>query len=157
MIVQSVSPDPQCNALLKGTTFADAFRVQTFEAGLDAITAAKRIMTRRSRWIDALLALRNILVSPFGLKDGRQPLPEGVVRLGIFPVVSQEPGRVVMGFDDKHLDFRLVVDAPGNGDVTGTTLIRAHNWLGRIYLAIVLPFHRIIVPAMMRRARSGGP
>ncbi len=156
MIVQSVSPDPGCNALLQGTTFADAYRVQTSESGLDAITAAKRIMARRSRWIDALLVFRNILVAPFGLKDGRQPLPEGIVRLGLFPVVSQEPDRVVLGFDDRHLDFRLVVDAPGNGDVTGTTLIRTHNWLGRTYLAIVLPFHRIIVPAMLRRARLGG-
>ena len=91
MIVQSVSPDPGCNALLQGTTFADAYRVQTSESGLDAITAAKRIMARRSRWIDALLVFRNILVAPFGLKDGRQPLPEGIVRLGLFPVVSQEP------------------------------------------------------------------
>ena len=78
------------------------------------------------------------------------------MRLGLFPVVSQQPDRVVLGFDDRHLDFRLVVDAPGNGDVTGTTLIRTHNLLGRIYLAIVLPFHRIIVPAMLRRARLGG-
>ena len=60
MIVQSVSPDPTCNALLQGTTFADAYRVQTSESGLDAITAAKRIMARRSRWIDALLAVRNL-------------------------------------------------------------------------------------------------
>lgn len=66
-------------------------------------------------------------------------------------MISQTPERVVLGFDDKHLDFRLVVDSTG-GEITGTTLIRTHNLLGRAYLAAVLPFHHLIVRAMLRRA-----
>ena len=35
------------------------------------------------------------------------------------------------------------VAASGHGQqVTATTLVLTHNWLGRTYLAIILPFHR---------------
>ena len=33
-----------------------------------------------------------------------------------------------------------------------TTLVLTHNWLGRTYLAVIMPFHRLIVPAMLRKA-----
>ena len=35
--------------------------------------------------------------------------------------------------------------------VTATTLVKTHNWLGRTYLAIILPFHRLVVRAMLRQ------
>ena len=74
--------------------------------------------------------------------------------IGIFPVVSETPERVVAGFNDRHLDFRVVVDvanANARQIVTATTLVLTHNWLGRTYLAIILPFHRLILRAMMRQ------
>ena len=77
--------------------------------------------------------------------------------IGMFPVLSETPDRVVAGFNDKHLDFRVVVDVatfPDNQQVTATTLVLTHNLLGRIYLAIIKPFHRLIVPAMMRQILS---
>lgn len=151
MIVETVPPSLNCAGLLQGTTYADAFSMQTGEAGLDAITATERIMARMPRWITGLLMVRNAIVAPLGLR-GAGPRQNSQSFMGPFPVVSQTPERVVLGFNDRHLDFRLVVDVPGSGEIIGTTLIRTHNWLGRVYLAIVLPFHRIIVPAMMRNA-----
>ncbi len=45
---------------------------------------------------------------------------------------------MIMGFNDKHLDFRVVVDVvpPGSvpsQQVTLTTLVKTHNRFGRIY------------------------
>jgi hypothetical protein len=48
------------------------------------------------------------------------------------------------------VDVRPVGDA--QQEITVTTLVRTHNRLGRIYLALVLPFHRVIVPAMLAQA-----
>jgi hypothetical protein len=115
------------------------------------------MMARQPRWAEALLSLRNFLVAPLGLKtSGAHP---GVSRdmIGIFPVVSATPDRLIAGFNDRHLDFRVVADvtAPGGiWQVTATTVVRTHNWLGRTYLAIVMPFHRLIVPALLRQVAA---
>ena len=67
---------------------------------------------------------------------------------------GQAADEVVMGFDDKHLDFRVVVDVATSGgsrNVTATTLVKTHNLLGRTYLAVIMPFHRPVVRAMLRQ------
>lgn len=153
MTAREVAPTVDRNTLLSGAEFADAFRIDVAKANIDARLAAERMIARQPRWAVALLSLRNFLVAPFGLKtsgagSGTRDM------IGIFPVVSATPDRLVAGFNDRHLDFRLVVDVTSSGEtrqVTATTLVRTHNRLGRIYLAIIMPFHRLIVPAMLRR------
>jgi hypothetical protein len=66
----------------------------------------------------------------------------------------QTPERLVAGFNDRHLDFRIVVDVDRIAEgrhVTCTTLVRTHNALGRAYLTLVLPFHKMFARGMMRR------
>jgi hypothetical protein len=101
--------------------------------------------------------LRNVLVKPFGLKPGEDMAPEKATpnNIGLFPVIKEEAGQVLLGMNDKHLDFRLLVDIK-NGEngrqiITASTVVKTHNALGRFYLAVVKPFHKVIVPAMMAR------
>jgi Protein of unknown function (DUF2867) len=153
MSVRDVEPSPETRACLAGAQFADAYRIEVTGPALDARTAAMRIMLNAPRWFRALLNLRNVLVAPFGLKTSAVPGAKGII--GLFPVVSETPERLVAGFDDRHLDFRIVVDVTRSDtgqQVTSTTLVRTHNFLGRAYLAMVLPFHRIITRAMLRQA-----
>ncbi|MFC2248329.1 DUF2867 domain-containing protein [Labrys portucalensis] len=153
----AVTPDKGLTSLLPGAQFADAYALDMAPPKLDARRAAERIMARSPRWIAALLALRNLVVAPLGLHT-RPPSPAaGLGVLGIFPVLSQTPDRLVAGFDDRHLDFRVIVDVSPRLErqrVTLTTLVLTHNRLGRAYLAAVLPFHRVIVRAMLRQARK---
>jgi len=157
MNVREVIPSVDCKTLLAGADFADAYRVAIDGTRVNARRAAEKMFARGPQWAEALLALRNMLVRPFGLKTSGEgePAPGGVI--GLFPVISETSERLVAGFNDRHLDFRVVVDvAPSAGgqEITATTLVKTHNWLGRIYLAIVLPFHRPIVRNMLRRASS---
>ena len=148
MTSRSRAPAVAGDTPLPNADFTDAYSVHVAEP-LDALQAARRMVGRRPRWVNALLVLRNLAVTPFGLERG--PPTEGE-RIGIFPVVSASPDRVVMGFDDTHLDFRLVVEvAPERSgrQVTATTFVRTRNRFGRLYLIAVMPFHRIIVPAML--------
>ncbi|WP_319945946.1 DUF2867 domain-containing protein [Mesorhizobium sp. AR07] len=120
---------------------------------LTALGAAERALGRTPRWVSWLTALRNFAVRPFRLKTGLEPavLPYG--RIGIFPLISQFPGKVVLGLDDRHLDFRVLVEVRelgmGRQEVALSTIVKTHNRLGRIYLAIIMPFHRIVAPAML--------
>jgi hypothetical protein len=157
MKVGKVEPNIDTGALLAGAQFSDAFSVAVDDAALDARHAAERMLGRSPRWVEALLALRHALVKPLGLKTS---LPSEIAptdAIGLFPVLSQTPDRLVAGFNDKHLDFRVVVDVTTSGRsqrVTATTLVLTHNLLGRVYLATILPFHRLVVPAMLRQVAA---
>jgi len=157
MKVEEVVAQIDPATLLTGAQFMDAYRLEVDGAALDARQAAIRMMARAPRWVDALLVLRNIIVAPFGLKtSGEKPrAPRDII--GVFPVVSETPDRLVAGFNDKHLDFRVVVDVATTGQrqsVTATTLVLTHNWLGRTYLAIIMPFHRLVVCAMLQQVAA---
>ncbi|MCP3474367.1 DUF2867 domain-containing protein [Bradyrhizobium sp. CCGUVB1N3] len=152
--VREVTPEVDADALLAGAQFIDAHRVAIGGKVLTAREACVRMVLHGPRWIDTLLRLRNILVTPFGLKTSGEgaPAPGGLI--GLFPVVSETPERLVAGFDDYHLDFRIVVDVAGDStqkQVTSTTLVRTHNLLGRTYLTLIMPFHKLVVRGMMGR------
>jgi Protein of unknown function (DUF2867) len=150
----AVTPEVDSSALLAGAQFSDAYSIMVDGNALDARHAAEKMLARSPRWIEMLMALRNRLVAPFGLKTPDPRRTGAADRIGIFPIVSETPERLVAGFNDHHLDFRVVVDvaASGRGQcVTATTLVLTHNLLGRTYLAIILPFHRLVVRSMMRQ------
>jgi Protein of unknown function (DUF2867) len=152
--VREIAPDVDANALLPGAQFIDAHRVDIGDAALDARQACVRMVLHGPRWIDVLLRLRNILVAPFGLKTSGEGAPAPGGMIGLFPVVSETPGRLVAGFNDYHLDFRIVVEVSNAAEgrqVTSTTLVRTHNLLGRAYLMLILPFHKLVVRGMMRQ------
>lgn len=152
--VREVTPEFHADALLSGAQFADAFRVEIGAAAMNAREACTRMVLHGPRWIDPLLRLRNVLVRPFGLKTSGQGAPAPGGMIGLFPVLSETPDRLVAGFDDSHLDFRIVVDVSGdaaNRQVTSTTLVRTHNLLGRTYLALIMPFHKLVVRGMLGR------
>jgi Protein of unknown function (DUF2867) len=154
MTVREVTPEIDPATLLAGAQVIDAYRVAVDGAALDARKAAERMFARGPRWIETLLRLRNLVVAPFGLKTSGEGEPATGGMIGIFPVVSETPERLVAGFNDHHLDFRVVVDvAPKGGgqEVTTTTLVLTHNWLGRTYLAVIMPFHRLIARVMLQQ------
>jgi len=157
MKVTEVAPRIDPATLLAGAQFMEAYRLEVEGETLDARQAAMRMMARAPRWVDALLILRNIIVAPFGLKTSGEDRRAPRDIIGIFPVVSETPDRLVAGFNDNHLDFRVVVDVATSGQrqsVTATTLVLTHNWLGRTYLAIIMPFHRLVVRAMLRQVAA---
>jgi len=157
MRVEEVPPRIDPATLLPGAQFMDAYRLDIDGTNLNARGAAERMMARAPRWVDALLVLRNIIVAPFGLKGSgaQERVPRDII--GIFPVVSETPDRLVAGFNDKHLDFRVVIDIATSNtrqSVTATTLVLTHNLLGRTYLATIMPFHRAVVRAMLAQVAA---
>lgn len=92
------------------------------------------------RWAAALLALRNALVRPFGLKtEADREMPS----VGLFPIRRDDPQEFILGLDDRHLDFRITVFREG-AQLHLSTWVHAHNIWGRAYLACVMPAHILI-------------
>jgi len=60
-----------------------------------------------------------------------------------------------LGLDDRHLDFRIIVDrreVNSGFRLRATTLVERHNVFGRLYIAVITPFHRLIVQSVMKNA-----
>lgn len=98
-------------------------------------------------WAKALLALRNAIVRPLGLKTTADP---GVDSLGIFPVCKDDATEFVVGLNDRHLDFRIAV-LRQDGRLYMSTWVHPHNLWGRAYLRLVMPFHILISRGAVRR------
>ncbi|MCG7574300.1 DUF2867 domain-containing protein [Phaeobacter sp. CNT1-3] len=96
-------------------------------------------------WAQSLLKLRNMLVKPLGLKTDSESAGDA-----LFPVTHESGDEVVLGTDDKHLDFRITI-LRDQGRLYLSTWVHPHNLLGQAYLHLVMPFHVLIVRNSMRR------
>lgn len=53
-----------------------------------------------------------------------------------------------------HIALTRQPAANGQCQVLVSTVVRTHNWLGRLYMLPVAPFHRLIAPIALRRLRA---
>ncbi|CAH2404111.1 DUF2867 domain-containing protein [Mesorhizobium escarrei] len=150
-------PFAHADRLLPGANFGDTHVLVVTGLALDAVGVSQQVFGRQPSWIKWLLALRNGIVAPFGLKTG--PERGSGPNIGFLPVVSQSTNCVVFGFDDWHLDFRVLLEVrectSTEHEISVSTAVKTHNSVGSSYLALVKPFHRIIVPAMLMQVVSG--
>ncbi len=154
MTISMVHPTIDTKSLLTGAQFADAFSISTETTDLTARDAATRMLSHSAPWVVALTRLRDLIVAPFGLKTAHSARRADIDKIGLFPVLTETPQRLVAGFNDNHLDFRVVVDVAPDGAgqrVTATTVVLMHNWFGRIYLTVIKPFHRMVVRSMLQQ------
>lgn len=132
---------------------------------LQPVDLGKAFFSAGPRWIPTLFKLRNKIVVVFGLKtpdritDRQQQLDnfkgEPGEQLGLFKVFDRTADEVILGEDDKHLNFRISLllrpdDAVGRRQIVISTTVVYNNWLGRLYFLPVRPFHSLIVPAMLK-------
>lgn len=125
----------------------------------------KAFFTSAPAWVGILFALRNRIAGLIGLKtpskkkDTEEMLRhfhcEPGERLGLFKVLSKSEQEVVLGEDDTHLNFRVslwIQPSPGTPvkHLIVSTSVKFNNRMGRMYFAPVRPFHRLIVPVMLK-------
>lgn len=113
------------------------------------------------KWFEGLFALRHKIASIFNLKTPTSIRSEddndrNGARTGIFKVFGKTETEIILGEDDRHLDLRisLVLDQSVNRlekKVTVSTMIKYNNNLGRIYFFVVKPFHRSIIPVLLKK------
>ena len=123
------------------------------------------------RDVARMMALRNVLVHPLGLRTS--PLgcpvssllgPSSPLRFDArFPVHSQSvaadgrTAQVILGSDDRHLVFRTCVAVrlldDGAVEFSMANRVACTNWFGRIYMALIASTHRrVVAPALLAHA-----
>jgi hypothetical protein len=103
--------------------------------------------------------VRDAVMATVGVKSSRAIGAAAAARgsvIGYFPLLSKSAGELVVGEDDRHLDFRVATllrtGAAGGRELVVVTVVHCHNRLGRTYLAVIAPFHRTILRANLERA-----
>ena len=141
---------------------ADAFAIRLpSNASTDPELLARFIFSHQPCWIGQLTGVRDMIVARFGLKTAKHLATLAndakAERVGIFKIYSKNATEIIVGEDDRHLDFRVSVMCSG-GQLTLSTVVHCHNRLGRAYLLAIAPFHRLVVKASLdRAARIGWP
>ena len=149
----------------ESTNLADAFSIQLpLGTSSDPEVLWRFLILQQPTWIGWLTNVRDPIVACFGLKTAKHlaTFEANADRIGIFKVYSKSETEIVLGEDDKHLDFRLsVLRTPGlspslGGQLTVSTVVHCNNLLGRAYLLVIAPFHRQVVTASLHRAAHIG-
>ncbi|WP_432726687.1 DUF2867 domain-containing protein [Variovorax sp. W6] len=153
--------------MYESTDLADAFAVQLpVGTSSDPDVLWRFLISHQPSWIGWLTNVRDSIVACFGLKTARHlatlSSEANADRIGIFKVYGRSETEIVLGEDDKHLDFRLsVLHTPSpspalGGLLTVSTVVHCNNLLGRAYIRVIAPFHRQVVKASLRRAAHIG-
>ncbi|MBV7482580.1 DUF2867 domain-containing protein [Bordetella sp. BOR01] len=134
----------------------------------DPLRLAEFVFATQPGWIAALMRVRDTLVRPFGIKTSKrlqaEQVTSGARHIGIFRIFACDESEVMLGEDDRHLDFRVAVlhqskmemDGGSDARLVVTTVVRCHNRLGRVYIAAIRFFHRRVVIASLRHAAWRG-
>ena len=149
---------------------ADAYTIRLPDnATTDPELLARFMFSHQPAWVGKLLRIRDALVAGFGLKTAKgleeSARTERDKHVSIFRIYERTVDEIVLGEDDKHLDFRVSVFQETRTDVAGggryltvSTVVQCHNLLGRTYILLIAPFHEMVVRSSMRSAaRIGWP
>lgn len=148
--------------------YVDSFEGELIDADnkYTSLDIGKAFFKSSPQWVSKLFSLRNRIVSIFGLKTaGANKSADEVLKnfkcekgeqLGLFKVYVRTENEVILGEDDKHLDFKVSLflqpdnEAENKKKLTVSTIVVFHNWFGRLYFMPVRFFHKLIVPAMLK-------
>ena len=139
--------------------YSDSFSISLKRPDVESWELLAAFFQSAPKWVDKLFVLRNKLVSAFSLKtrmvDTTQlnpPFRKGQ-QFGVFRVCEITDNEVVLGENDKHLDFRtsLFIERGVNNQLVISTIVKVNNILGTVYFFVVKRVHRIIVPIMLNR------
>jgi predicted membrane protein len=150
--------------LIASCYFHDSYRMPLTRAELGIVDIFFALFGHTPLWTKMLLIVRNAIAKLVGLEaptvaeimnpDIRSDYSVGE-KIGPWPIFFIDDSEIVAGRNNKHLDFRVSVLKMADGEkmnVVISTICTVHNLFGKIYLLVIVPFHRHGVKSLMRNA-----
>jgi len=160
---------PQHSVISKSAVdayFFDSYSFSTQYQGHNALGIWLAHAASTPKWVNFLMTCRNAIVSRMGLKhlgqlgdfEAKKLTDEYQVgdSVGIFTLVHLTDNEIILSDSDKHLDVQVSVykvDIESNL-ISISTVVHVHNIFGKIYMLLVKPMHKMIVPSSIKRAES---
>ncbi len=169
-IAEPLPPQSQLHDYARPQDFMDCFSIEISNrwacetASMQEL--ANLIFSVNVPGADQLMRLRDTIVKPLGLKTAddleanggagqadEEQVGDGQVgdRMGLFRIYSIDENEIILGEDDTHQDFRVTLfrSTTHPTKLYVATCCQRHNWFGHLYLATILPFHKLIVKGML--------
>ncbi|MBD0405354.1 DUF2867 domain-containing protein [Flammeovirga sp. EKP202] len=157
-------------SLLHQTDFeyADSFQgtINDQKEQLSTKDIGKAFFNSAPKWTEHLFTLRNKLVAVFGVKTSGEMQDKAVhlenfrcepnEQIGLFKVYHRNENEVILGEDDRHLNFRVSLYLTPSAEQSElkhliiSTTVHFNNFWGKLYFMPVKQFHQWIVPAMLK-------
>ncbi|MGZ3237586.1 MAG: DUF2867 domain-containing protein [Burkholderiaceae bacterium] len=150
--------------LIETAYFKDSYRALLNHRHARIVDIFLAIFAHHPIWMKIPLILRNCIVPLFGIAA---PTVSETInftiknnysvgdKIGVWPILSMTENELVVGRDNKHLDFRLSVLKVTNGESTSvavSTICMVNNTFGKVYLFFVVPFHKWGVQRLISNA-----
>ncbi|MFV0323034.1 MAG: DUF2867 domain-containing protein [Bacteroides xylanisolvens] len=127
--------------------YSDSFSIEVTENHLSPKDIILKTFAHNPVWLRILYKIRACFVKPFGIET------EAIESKEL--IIEEDNQEAIMRKDDKHLLFYVdVFITPlktGKQLIEATTLVKYHNWIGKAYFFCIKPFHRIIVPLVLKQ------
>jgi len=146
----------------------DSFEAPLSRTDLDMDQIYLGIFSHYPWWAKWLLLTRTRIVSLFGLRGpsaadfDRVETGSGYAvgdKIARFTLFALSEAEIVTGGDDKHLNFRVLVarvHEDGRDKLVLSTVVSPHNFFGKAYLFLILPFHKFGVKTILSNAVAAG-
>jgi hypothetical protein len=130
--------------------YMDSYRIiKSMDENIEEISAQ---IFNLPLWVNLLMKIRDVMVRPFGLKTGREFARDKKPGEGFFTKIAQTENELIMGENDRHLNFRVSVLIDRLSSLIYlTTIVHYNNKMGNAYFLFIKPFHKIIVKSTMKR------
>ncbi len=141
--------DPE---IVANAWFRDAYRapLRRTELAMPALFFA--IFGHHPAWMKLLLIARNRVAGAAGLAvPAAGAILNPQIRagyavgdcIGTWPIFAISENEIIAGRDNGHLDFRLsILRAADHGAFTVSTICKVHHFGGKLYLLLIIPFHK---------------
>lgn len=154
--------------ILPSFGFSDAYQVELSRPDLSPEDIYEAVFNYPPAWVIGLFVVRGWFACALNLKhlpvrfgaraSDSRPFEVGR-RAGLFTVQYTDPYELILGEQDSHLDFWLSVYKSKEHGVevaTISTAVLMHNRIGKAYMKVVEPFHRVLAKMMVQRAIQAG-
>jgi hypothetical protein len=149
--------------LIERADFRDAYRAPLSSSAVSVVDIFFGIFAQRPGWMNLMLIARNKVAALAGLevpttleitmmeKRDRYFVGE---KIGPWPIFFLGSDELVVGRDNKHMDFRLSIMKihDDSSCVIVSTLCMVHNRFGQYYLSAITPFHKAGLRSLMANA-----
>jgi Protein of unknown function (DUF2867) len=154
--------------MVNAAHFRDSYRAPLHKGQADMPDVFFSLFGHLPAWITTLLLIRNRIAAVFGLdvpksSDILHPIQQARYEvgdaIGPWPIFLLNDNELIAGRDNKHLDFRVSLLREihdGKPSLVVSTICEVHNLLGKVYLFVIVPFHKWGVKQMIEAAVISG-